>query len=294
MLFLQNVSNEADFDTMLRIESTICMKKAGAGWQMHPGGLCFDRYLFGGGASDVFEYGRLFYAGGAAAGYLLAYEEDGEFVLRLRPEFEGCLDEALALAGACFVGHASYATIVNSIDQSLCVTLLRHGFKKGVEERYQAVLALDGWEPKALSEGAEKVTLLSEQDIPERVLHAAIPSGSEVTEEMFCTYLASPAYQTALEYVVRDRQTNAFMGFATWWMDGGSKTALLEPVACLPEYRRRGVARRLLTCGLKQLKNMGMRYVFVSTSAGHDEAIPLYESLGFAKTGEANLYVKQK
>jgi ribosomal protein S18 acetylase RimI-like enzyme len=294
MLALRNVSTEEDFDIMCKIESDICKTRESNIWQMHPGGLCYDRYLFGGGSMDVFEYGKLLYKGGTAAGYLLAYRKEREFVLRLQKEYEKYADQALVLADGCFDKGAPYTTTVNSKSHSLCDALLRNGFMKEEEERYQAVLPLYSWEPRDLPGDLERITLLTREDIPERVLHAAIPSGSDVTEDMFRTYLASQAYGNALEYVVRDRLTNAFIGFATWWVDDNSQTALLEPVGCLPEYRRRGIARRLLSVGLIKLKEMGMQYAFVSTSIDNERAVPLYVSLGFVKTGEANIYVKQK
>jgi len=294
MLKLKNVSCEADFHLMCKIESDICEKGASICWQVHPGGLCYDRYLFGGGALDVFYYGNLLYTQDALVGYLLAYRDEGEFVLRLLPEYEGCLEEALGLAVNCFEEQEECATIANSTYPAYCNALVRQGFAKKSEERYQAMLTLDGREFPEPCESSEEIALLSEKDFAERIIHAAIPSDSQVTEEMFHTYLVSPAYKTALEYVVRDKHTDAFIGFATWWLDEHSKTALLEPVACLKEYRRRGIARRLLSYGLLQLKAKGMRHAFVSTSADHVEAIPLYESLGFVKTGEANLYLKQK
>ena len=294
MLKLKNVSCEADFQLMCKIESEICKKGAPVCWQVHPGGLCYDRYLFGGGALDVFEYGSLLYVQDTLIGYLLAYRDEGEFVLRLLSEYEGCLEEAVELAVNCFEKQEECVTIANSSYPSYCNALVRQGFVKESEERYQAILTLDCREFSELCEGPEEITLLSEKDFAERIAYAAIPSDSPVTHEMFQTYLASPAYKTALEYVVRDKHTGAFMGFATWWLDEYSKTALLEPVACLKEYRRRGIARRLLSYGLQQLKAKGMRHAFVSTSADHMEVIPLYESLGFVKTGEANLYQKRK
>lgn len=294
MLKLKNVSCEADFNCMCKIESDICKKEASVCWQVHPGGLCYDRYLFGSGAMDVYTYGNLLYAKETLVGYLLAYKDEGEFVLRLLPELEDYLHEALKLAISCFDDQQECVTIANSAYPAYCEALVCQGFEKQSEERYQAVLTLDGRDFSLTCDGPEEISLLSEKDYNERIAYADIPSDSPVTKEMFFTYLASPAYKTALEYVVRDKQTDAFMGFATWWMDEDSKTALLEPVACLKEYRRRGIARRLLSFGLDQLKEKGMQHAFVSTSADHVEAIPLYESLGFVKTGEANLYRKQK
>jgi len=51
---------------------------------------------------------------------------------------------------------------------------------------------------------------------------------------------------------------------------------------------------RALCYGLEQLKSQGFRYVFVSTSSDHGAAIPLYERIGFVKSGEAHLYIKHK
>lgn len=293
MLELKGVQNESDFERMCDIESAICRANAHRSWQVHPGGPRFDRYLFGNGANDVFGYGKLLCRGGEAIGYALCYADEGEFVLRLLPGHERELGGALELIGKLFGGHEAYSTIANSMDEALCNALLRGGFEKGGEERHQAALVLDGFAPKAGARRGGRVEALHEADFKARAQHASIPSGSEVSEEMFLEYAVSEAFKSALERVARDEETGAFAGFATWWLDEASQTALLEPVACLPEYRRRGMARRLLEEGLAELKARGMRHVFLSTSVGHDTAIPLYDEMGFVKTGEANLYIKR-
>lgn len=291
-LWIKQVQTEADFRLMCAIESALCRESAGV-WQPHVGGLCFDRYLFGSGAADVYNYGKLLYSGGMPIGYALAYAQEGEFVLRLLNAHEDKTHEALNLVCALFDGHEAYTTTVNSSSETLCRALLSQGFIKEGEERYQAVLDLNSRE-YAAGDSVDIIAPLSPDDYAERILYAALPSGSEVTEEMFYTYLASPAYKLAREYVIRQMSTNAFMGFITWWEDENSHTALLEPIACLPAYRRRGVAARLIDHGLSLLKARGIRYVYVSTSIDHEAAIPLYEKMGFVKSGEAHLYSRRK
>ena len=291
-LSIKEVREEADFDRMCAIESAICKENAGA-WQLHVGELCFDRYLYGSGAADVYNYGKLLFLGDTAIGYALAYAKESEFELRLLKAHEDRTYEALGLVCALFEECDTFATVVNSSNETLCRALLSHGFIKEDEERYQAVLDLNTWEPLTRA-SINRIAPLVPADYEERIRHAALPSGSEVSEEMFFTYLASPAYKFAREYVVRDASTNAFMGFITWWEDKNSQSALLEPIACLPAYRRRGVATSLIDHGLKLLKARGIRHVFVSTSIDHESAIALYERMGFVKSGEAHLYVKRK
>jgi len=236
MLTIRSVSDEAGFDIMCGVESALCRANAHRGWQPHVGGLCFDRYLFGAGASDLFRYARLLVAGEEAVGYLLAYGEEREFVLRVLPGFEHVMDEALEGVHA-LMEDGEYSTTANSRDAALCGALLRNEFAMGAEERYQAMLDLAGWTPPACGEGSETISPLTEQDVAERIRYASIPSDSEVTEAMFRELCGSAAYGRMRDYVVRDAQTNAFIGFVTWCTDPESASALLEPVACLPEYR---------------------------------------------------------
>ncbi|NLT40287.1 MAG: GNAT family N-acetyltransferase [Clostridiales bacterium] len=94
--------------------------------------------------------------------------------------------------------------------------------------------------------------------------------------------------------MAKDPATNALAGFITRWVDENSKSALLEPIARLPEYRRRGVASGLISYGPGLMKEKGIRYVHVSTSIDHGPVVSLYERMGFMKSGEACLYLKCK
>ena len=41
------------------------------------------------------------------------------------------------------------------------------------------------------------------------------------------------------------------------WLDSDNKAGLFEPVACLPDYRRRGLSRAMVVEGLRRLKALG-------------------------------------
>lgn len=50
---------------------------------------------------------------------------------------------------------------------------------------------------------------------------------------------------------------------ATFWYDDVTRTVYIEPVVTVPEHQRRGLARAVLTEGLRRLQAMGARRAFV-------------------------------
>jgi len=263
-------------------------------WEPHIGGLSFDRYMYGNGATDVYFYGKLLYLDETPIGYLLAYIDEGEYSLRIMPKYEQYMDEAINLVEILYQNSEEFFIITNSLNENLCKSLINHGYKKEKEKRFQAILNLKNWVAEEGEWLEERISMLTEEDIPERIKYASIPTGHAISEKMFRDYLQSNDHTNTLDYVIRDVSTNNFIGFTTWWIDKNSNTALLEPVACLEEYRRRGIMKRTLNFGLAELKKRGIQCVYVSTSIGNKASQLLYQSVGFKKTGEANKYVKYK
>lgn len=68
------------------------------------------------------------------------------------------------------------------------------------------------------------------------------------------------------------------------------REALVVNVYVAPEYRRQGLARRLMTTILDWCKEQGIERVVLHPSS---QGRPLYESLGFAPTNELVLYPRQ-
>lgn len=63
-------------------------------------------------------------------------------------------------------------------------------------------------------------------------------------------------------------------------------------IAVLPDYRRRGVAYRLLSYALKTERGRGLECVFLEVREGNLAARGLYRSYGFSEYGKRKNYYK--
>lgn len=285
MIEIRPFLGESDFERMLAIESRICEARGMRDWQFHIGGLIFDRFLFGEGEEDIYAYGHLIYEGDAPVGYLLAYRDEGEFVLRLLPNRREAATRVLGELSRLFPDGAEYGTVLSGNERDLIDACLSAGFVSEGPEKYLGRIDLS--EP--LKEPPFKdadISILSEKDLPERARHAGLPMDHAVSLERMERYFRSPYHACALDEVLRRRSDGAFIGFITWWVDERSKTALLEPVACLAEFRGKGYMKNLILESLRQLKLRGIRCAYVGTSIDHYEAIGFYETCGFKKVSE--------
>lgn len=96
-----------------------------------------------------------------------------------------------------------------------------------------------------------------------------------------------------LAWLVLSPQGQPVAGTGLWLMDWpphmigpGAPRANILNVWVEPEWRRRGLARRLIGIALDACRARGIRAVVLHASA---EGRPLYESLGFAATNEMRL-----
>ncbi len=190
-------------------------------------------------------------------------------------------------------GNNNFSVIANNVSSPLCNALIECGFVRKDEERWQSGLDLREYAKTKTIWQDEVIKILSEDDIDDRVKYAEIPTGKSISSSMYKSLIESDYYEYALDYVIRDVKTGDFTGFITWWIDENSKTVVLEPVACLPEFRRRGIMKRALFYGLNELKKRGLQYAYVSTSILNEKSQPLYRSAGFKKIGTACRYVKE-
>jgi GNAT superfamily N-acetyltransferase len=72
-----------------------------------------------------------------------------------------------------------------------------------------------------------------------------------------------PLYRRDLD-IVAVAPSSEIASFCTMWYDDVTRSAYIEPVATVPEYLRRGLARAIITEGLHRLKKMGATCAFVS------------------------------
>ncbi len=85
----------------------------------------------------------------------------------------------------------------------------------------------------------------------------------------------APLYRRDLD-LIAVAPDGAIASFATIWFDDVTQSAYFEPVATVPEHRRRGLAKATITEGLKRLKRMGAAVAFVGGYS--DRANALYAS----------------
>ncbi len=71
--------------------------------------------------------------------------------------------------------------------------------------------------------------------------------------------------------------------------DGECRRATILNVYTYPEYRRRGIARKLMQHMIEWCRNEGLAMVYLHAS---EDGRPLYESLGFEPTAEMRLKLK--
>ena len=296
MLTIKAVTSEQDFITMCDIESAVIKNGDYAIYTTHPSHLVADRYLYGS-AQGFFTYGKLIMNGNTVIGYMLAYlvyPDETEFAVRLLPQFIDYYQAALESIETTFINKTSFSIITNHTNHALCKALLECGFVCEKETRWQSGLDLRKYKETEVVWQDEIIKPLSEADIDDRVKYAEIPTGTAITRTMYEELMSCDYYKAALDYVIRDKKTNEFIGFITWWIDENSKTATLAVAACLPTFRRRGITKRALIHTLNELKRYELQYAYVSTSIYNEKAQPLYCSVGFQKIGTTCRYLKEK
>jgi GNAT superfamily N-acetyltransferase len=88
-------------------------------------------------------------------------------------------------------------------------------------------------------------------------------------------------YDPPLDLAVEDADGRV-AGYALFWFDHTTLVGLLEPMRVEDDYRRRGLARMLLTTGLDRLARAGARRLKVGFET--DAARNLYLCAGFVQT----------
>ena len=78
--------------------------------------------------------------------------------------------------------------------------------------------------------------------------------------------------------------------FTTVWYDETTKTGAFEPVGAQPQHQPKGLAKALLTEGLRHMQKLGVVMAYVSSydSAAH----ATYEAVGFKQYDFSEMWVK--
>lgn len=97
----------------------------------------------------------------------------------------------------------------------------------------------------------------------------------------FYSELLNPLSTTLVATLAGD--PSQVVGYLIYWVAAGEMHIL--NLAVHPRWRRRGVARLLLTTGLEQARERGARTAWLEVRPSNLPALALYESLGFVPVG---------
>lgn len=95
-------------------------------------------------------------------------------------------------------------------------------------------------------------------------------------------------------HVIAVDSDGSILAFADTFFDEANAIAEFEPVGTRPAARRRGLARAVMTRGLREMRERGMREAVVRTGADNAAAIAAYRDVGFEITDELVDFRKQR
>ena len=207
---------------------------------------------------------------------VLNREEAGQAFLQVHPHFRTpeLEEEMIALAE----GHLS---VSRDDGQVLCVwanpqdalrmdVLNQRGYTKGRWAEHQWRRELDVPIPDVPVAPGYTVRSLGDVDeLPARswaswrAFHPNEPDEHYEGWEWYHNIQRMPLYRRDLD-LVAVAPTGEIASFCTIWHDDVTRSAYYEPVGTTPEHQRRGLAKAMLTEGLRRLKRTGATRAFVS------------------------------
>ncbi len=164
--------------------------------------------------------------------------------------------------------------------------LSRRGYRQGDESDHRWRRHLDAPIPDVpLARGYSIRALGDGLDLLERCyasglgfhngdIKIAVENRDDVT--WYRNIQTAPLYRRDLD-LVAVAPTGAIAAFCTIWFDDVTRSAYFEPVATVPAHQRRGLAKSLMTEGLRRLQRMGCATASVTGSSAAANA--LYRSV---------------
>lgn len=135
-------------------------------------------------------------------------------------------------------------------------------------------------------------TMARSEEISARVeVHRAAFTPSKLTDEKYERLQTLPHYRTDDDLVV-EAPDGSLAAFAMAWWDPEARVGEFEPVGTHPGHQRRGLARALLTWGLRRYAERGARVVQVYADTKNEAAERLYESIGFRRRAHHRRYAR--
>ncbi len=178
-------------------------------------------------------------------------------------------------------------------DDKECIAILeQQGYQNGGLVSYPQTRPVGTPIPKHnLPAGFIIRNIQGEEDYPKAVKTIAVVfDHEEFTEAVYKLMAKTSFYNQELDLVAIDPD-GTVAAFCMIRIDPFSKIAEIAPVGTHPKYRRRGLAKTLLSEGLHRAKKYRPSVFFVE-SAPTEEATQLYEKFGFTNKKELYRFLK--
>ncbi len=227
----------------------------------------------------------------------------GEAFLQIHPRYRSTAlaDEMLALAEQKFStpradGKAELRTWAYALDEPIKVALIHRGYIKTETAEYQRWQWLDRAIPDIPpAEGYTIRALGDDSELPARswaswrAFHPNEPDEKYEGWEWYRNVQRAPTYRRDLD-LVAVTINGEIAAFTTAWYDEVTKTGAFEPVGAQPQHQHKGLAKALLTEGLRRMQKLGVVMAYVSSyeTAAH----AAYESVGFKQYDLSEMWVK--
>jgi mycothiol synthase len=201
-------------------------------------------------------------------------EEPGNAFLQIHPAFKTKELEAEMIAAAeqhLSVTHQGRQKIflwADSQDSQRQELLIQHGFTRNGWGENQWRRDLQEPIPEVpLAEGYTVRSLGDESELPARSwaswrgFHPDEPSERYEGWQWYHHIQRCPLYRRDLDLVAA--AGDGIAALTTFWYDDVTRTVYIEPVATVPEHQRKGLARALITEGLRRVQRLGAVRAFV-------------------------------
>lgn len=122
-------------------------------------------------------------------------------------------------------------------------------------------------------------------------LHQSVFESKNMTIEWRRRTLKSPLYRPELDLVV-ESPNGELAAFCICWFNERQASGQVEPLGVHANYRQLGLGRVALSHGVRRLRSMGAKDIFVETDNYRNEAFNLYRSYGFEVIQDVLVYRK--
>jgi ribosomal protein S18 acetylase RimI-like enzyme len=124
-------------------------------------------------------------------------------------------------------------------------------------------------------------------------LHQAVFQSKNMTNDWRSKIICQPTYRPELNLVI-EAPDSILAGFCIGWVDStgyaGRPSGQIEPLGVLEQYRGLGLSKCLLNECFRRMVSSGAEKIYVETDNFRNEALALYETVGFQVTHQIHVF----